>query len=78
MLQIMGTVQQASKISAARVAALGGVQTCVASGYDLGNIKKVLHHPLATLPSLLASLPPSFPLPAPPPPCSAPHSRLKM
>eukprot|EP00290_Baffinella_frigidus_P007092 CAMPEP_0180135762 /NCGR_PEP_ID=MMETSP0986-20121125/11040_1 /TAXON_ID=697907 /ORGANISM="non described non described, Strain CCMP2293" /LENGTH=441 /DNA_ID=CAMNT_0022076555 /DNA_START=94 /DNA_END=1419 /DNA_ORIENTATION=+ len=37
----MGRGGMASKISAARVAALGGVQTCVASGYDLGNIKKV-------------------------------------
>uniref|UniRef100_A0A7S4UQM0 Aspartate/glutamate/uridylate kinase domain-containing protein n=1 Tax=Guillardia theta TaxID=55529 RepID=A0A7S4UQM0_GUITH len=37
----MGRGGMASKIGAARVAALGGVHTVVASGYDLDNIAKV-------------------------------------
>jgi glutamate 5-kinase len=37
----MGRGGMASKIAAARVAALGGVHTCVAGGFDIGNIKKV-------------------------------------
>jgi glutamate 5-kinase len=37
----MGRGGMGSKITAALVAANGGVTTCVASGYDLGNIKKI-------------------------------------
>ena len=37
----MGRGGMGSKISAALVAANGGVTTCVASGYDLENIKRV-------------------------------------
>jgi glutamate 5-kinase len=37
----MGRGGMASKIAAARVAALGGVHTCVASGFDVTNIKRV-------------------------------------
>ena len=37
----MGRGGMGSKINAAVVAAVGGVTTCVASGYDLGNIRKV-------------------------------------
>eukprot|EP00293_Proteomonas_sulcata_P008212 CAMPEP_0184307732 /NCGR_PEP_ID=MMETSP1049-20130417/16400_1 /TAXON_ID=77928 /ORGANISM="Proteomonas sulcata, Strain CCMP704" /LENGTH=161 /DNA_ID=CAMNT_0026620287 /DNA_START=127 /DNA_END=612 /DNA_ORIENTATION=- len=37
----MGRGGMASKIGAARVAALGGVNTVVASGYDLNNITQV-------------------------------------
>lgn len=37
----MGRGGMASKISAARLAALGGVQTVVASGYELNNITKI-------------------------------------
>lgn len=36
----MGRGGMASKIAAARVAALGGVHTCVASGFDVTNIKR--------------------------------------
>eukprot|EP00960_Hanusia_phi_P077230 768667-Hanusia_phi.AAC.12 len=37
----MGRGGMAAKITAARVAARGGVATCIASGYDLDNITKV-------------------------------------
>ena len=37
----MGRGGMGSKITAALVAANGGVTTCVASGYDLENIKRV-------------------------------------
>jgi glutamate 5-kinase len=37
----MGRGGMASKISAARISALGGVHTVVASGYDLNNITKI-------------------------------------
>jgi glutamate 5-kinase len=37
----MGRGGMASKIAAARISALGGVHTVVASGYDVGNITKI-------------------------------------
>ena len=40
-LSEMGRGGMASKISAARISALGGVHTVVASGYDIGNINQI-------------------------------------